>query len=58
MEVLHLGGTAVTDAVLDDLADLPKLRELVLWETAITSKGADRLRNFQTLRIWIWTKPP
>ena len=36
--------------MLDLLAELPRLRELVLWETAITSAGAERLRGFRTLQ--------
>jgi hypothetical protein len=45
-----ISAARVTDAVLDYLTELPKLRELVLWETAITSGGANRLRNFKVLR--------
>jgi hypothetical protein len=50
LEVLNLGGTGITDAILDTLARLPALRDLVLWETAITAAGAAKIRAFPNLR--------
>jgi hypothetical protein len=38
-------GTAVTDAGLDHLKGLPKLRNLYVWQTKVTQAGVDRLKQ-------------
>ncbi len=52
--ILEMGNPDVTDATLGLLADLPKLRELTLNDTAITDTGLAalaRLPSLETLRI-------
>lgn len=44
------GGTKITDAILETLAHLPALRDLVLWETAVTAGAMDKLKTFPALR--------
>jgi hypothetical protein len=42
---LTIASEQVDDEVLDDLAAMPSLRELTLWNTKITTQGIGRLRS-------------
>jgi len=42
---LYLGGPLISDEALDDLAKLDSLRTLVLWDTAVSKAGLDRLKQ-------------
>lgn len=44
LEWIHLGGTGITDACLDDLAQLKSLKELIVTKTEITEQGVAKLR--------------
>jgi hypothetical protein len=52
-EVLDLEGTQITDAGLLHLADLKKLRFVVLRKTRVTPGGVGRLQR-ALRRAWIW----
>jgi hypothetical protein len=46
---LNLSNTAVTDAALADLKDIPALRSLILTHTAVTDQGVAQLKGWDTL---------
>ncbi|MDR1477874.1 MAG: hypothetical protein LBJ00_02925 [Planctomycetaceae bacterium] len=45
LEWIHLGGTAVTDVVLDDVVKFKKLKEVIVTKTSVTKSAADKLRK-------------
>jgi hypothetical protein len=45
LEYLNLYSTGVTDAGLQSLEPLKKLRTLYVWQTAVSSSGLERLRS-------------
>jgi predicted PilT family ATPase len=57
LEELALSGKGLTDAGLEELARLPKLRELRLFETAVTTNGVARLKaRLPELQIQAWDR--
>ena len=47
---LKLAGTTVSDALIDDLAELHRLESVDFYQTAVTEQGAERLK--QALADW------
>jgi len=47
---LKLGGTQISDAILEDIGQLSGLRRLSLENTTVTDRGLERLKDCQQLR--------
>ena len=45
LEYLNLYGTKVSDAGLDPLKNLKKLKKLYLWQTQVTEAGVQKLKE-------------
>ncbi|MDR2644058.1 MAG: hypothetical protein LBC74_14855 [Planctomycetaceae bacterium] len=45
LEWLHLGGTEITDEVIEDVVKFKKLKEIIVTKTAVTKSGAENLRK-------------
>jgi hypothetical protein len=54
LEVVNLSRTPVTNAALDHLLQLPKLRVLILDSTKITGEGAQRIMKHPQIEFADW----
>jgi hypothetical protein len=51
LEALELAGTRITDAGVDHLVKMTKLRLLAIYDTGITDEGALRLKALTNLTV-------
>lgn len=53
LEILHLGGTKVSDAGLESLGKIRSLKRLILYQTNVTGIGLDSLKDLTNLHVLI-----